>query len=86
MQFEASSPDGSGVVFTIEKIEGDKVHIDGNHPLAGQTLHFDVEVLGIRDATEEEMEHGHVHGEGGHDHDHDHDDEDDEDGDGGLEQ
>jgi FKBP-type peptidyl-prolyl cis-trans isomerase SlyD len=68
MQFETSSPDGHGMAFTVEKIEDDKVHIDGNHPLAGQTLHFDVEVLSMRAATEEEMEHGHAHGGDGHHH------------------
>jgi FKBP-type peptidyl-prolyl cis-trans isomerase SlyD len=68
MQFETHSDDGQGIVFTVEKIEEDKVHIDGNHPLAGQTLHFDVEVLAVRDATSEEMEHGHAHGEHGHEH------------------
>ena len=68
MQFETQSPDGHGVVFTVEALEGDKVTIDGNHPLAGQTLHFDVEVLKIRDATEEELSHGHAHGGDGHHH------------------
>jgi FKBP-type peptidyl-prolyl cis-trans isomerase SlyD len=68
MQFESQSPDGHGVVFTVEAIEGDKIHIDGNHPLAGQTLHFDVEVISMRDATDEEKEHGHAHGEDGHHH------------------
>lgn len=68
MQFEAHTPDGQGVVFTVEALEGDKIKIDGNHPLAGQTLHFDVEVLSMRDATKEEMEHGHAHGEDGHHH------------------
>ena len=63
MQFETSSPDGAGMVFTVEEIQGDKVMIDGNHPLAGETLHFDVEVLEVRDATAEEVEHGHAHGE-----------------------
>lgn len=84
MQFESRTPDGHGMIFTVDSIEEDTVHIDGNHPLAGETLHFDVEVLGIRDATDEEKEHGHAHGPGGaHDHeghgheghDHDHDDE-----------
>jgi len=76
MQFEAHTPDGQGIVFTVEGLEDDKVKIDGNHPLAGQTLHFNVEVLEVRDATEEEMEHGHAHGPGGH-HDHgDHGDHD----------
>ena len=73
MQFESRSPDGQGMVFTVDSIEGDTVNIDGNHPLAGETLHFDVEVLAIRDATAEEKEHGHAHGPGGHGHDHDHD-------------
>ncbi|HAR43550.1 MAG TPA: peptidylprolyl isomerase [Bdellovibrionales bacterium] len=68
MQFQAHAPDGSGVVFTIEKVEGDNVHINGNHPLAGQTLHFDIEVLDIRDASEEERSHGHAHGPDGHHH------------------
>jgi FKBP-type peptidyl-prolyl cis-trans isomerase SlyD len=68
MQFEAQTPDGHGVVFTVESLEGDKVHIDGNHPLAGQTLHFEVEVLSMRDATKEELEHGHAHGPDGHHH------------------
>jgi FKBP-type peptidyl-prolyl cis-trans isomerase SlyD len=70
MQFEASSQSGEEVVFTVESIEGDRVHVDGNHPLAGETLHFDVEVLKVRDATAEEMEHGHAHGPHGHGHDH----------------
>lgn len=68
MQFEAQTPDGHGVVFTVERLDGDKVHIDGNHPLAGQTLHFDVEVIAVRDATAEEKEHGHAHGPDGHHH------------------
>ncbi len=68
MQFQAQSPEGHGMVFTIVKLEGDDVTIDGNHPLAGQTLHFAVEILSMRAATSEEMSHGHVHGEGGHHH------------------
>lgn len=68
MQFEANGGDGEGMIFTIEKVEGDQVHIDGNHPMAGVTLHFDVEVLEVREATEEEMDHGHAHGGDGHHH------------------
>jgi FKBP-type peptidyl-prolyl cis-trans isomerase SlyD len=68
MQFEAQTPDGQGVVFTVEAIEGDKVKIDGNHPLAGQRLHFDVEVISMRDATDDEKAHGHAHGPDGHHH------------------
>ncbi|MDD1608181.1 MAG: peptidylprolyl isomerase [Methylococcaceae bacterium] len=65
MQFQADVSDGPGVV-TIIKIEGDDVTIDGNHPLAGQALTFDVEVIAVRPATSEELEHGHVHGAGCH--------------------
>ena len=67
MQF-SSEVGGDHRVFTVTGVEGDKVKIDGNHPLAGQTLHFDVEVVEIRNATSEELKHGHVHGPGGHDH------------------
>ena len=68
MQFQAQSPEGHGMVFTVSGIEGDEVKIDGNHPLAGETLHFAVEVLKMREATQEEMEHGHAHGPDGHHH------------------
>lgn len=67
MQFSAEV-NGNNQMFVITSVEKDKVQVDGNHPLAGQTLHFDVEVVEIRDATKEELEHGHVHGEHGHDH------------------
>ena len=71
MQFEARGPQGSQVV-TVVKIDGDDVTLDGNHPLAGVTLNFDVKVVEVREATAEELEHGHVHGEGagcgGHEH------------------
>jgi FKBP-type peptidyl-prolyl cis-trans isomerase SlyD len=50
---------------TIKKLEGDTVTIDSNHPLAGTTLNFDVTVLDVRDATEEELAHGHIHAGGG---------------------
>ena len=53
---------------TIMAIEGDTIVVDFNHPLAGQTLNFSIEVVGVRDATEEEKKHGHVHGPGGHEH------------------
>ena len=67
MQFSAEVAGGNRI-FTITGFEGDKVNVDGNHPLAGQTLHFAVEVVEVRDATKEELEHGHVHGPGGHQH------------------
>jgi len=55
-------------VVTVTLIQGDMVTVDANHPLAGQDLHFTVEVIDVRDASEEELEHGHVHGAGGHHH------------------
>ena len=67
-QFTSQSPDGHAQVFTVTKVNTDSVTLDGNHPLAGQDLTFDVEVIERREATEEEMSHGHVHGAGGHDH------------------
>ena len=56
------------IVFVVEGVEGDTVRLNGNHPLAGQTLHFAVEVGSVRDASREELEHGHAHGPGGHAH------------------
>ena len=67
MQFSAEVK-GDNRIFTVTGLEGEKVQVDGNHPLAGQTLNFDVEVVEIRDATKEELEHGHIHGPGGHQH------------------
>ena len=67
MQFQAQTDEGVRL-FTVTTVVGDMVTLDGNHPLADQTLHFDVEVVGVRDATAEELEHGHVHGAGGHHH------------------
>ncbi len=64
MEFHAQTDHGLQVVEVIE-IEGETVTIDGNHPLAGVTLNFEVEVMEIRDATEEELQHGHVHSPGG---------------------
>lgn len=64
MQFHASAPDGGMQIVTVREVEGDDVIVDGNHPLAGQRLHFQVKVVEVRDATAEELEHGHVHGEG----------------------
>jgi FKBP-type peptidyl-prolyl cis-trans isomerase SlyD len=67
MEFHAETEQGLQVV-TVTKVEGDTVTIDGNHPLAGVDLTFDVEVTEIRAATEEEVQHGHAHGAGGHHH------------------
>jgi FKBP-type peptidyl-prolyl cis-trans isomerase SlyD len=67
MQFTASGPEGQRIV-TITKVGLETVTVDGNHPLAGQTLNFDVKIVGVREATAEELSHGHVHGAGGHHH------------------
>ena len=67
MQFQARTDDGVRV-FTVTAVVGDMVTLDGNHPLADKTLNFDVEIVSVREATAEELEHGHVHGAGGHHH------------------
>ncbi len=64
LQLEAQFPEGTQVA-TVKAIDGDEVTIDGNHPLAGETLNFEIEVVGVRAATEEELAHGHPHGPGG---------------------
>ena len=53
---------------TIEKVGMSVVDVDLNHPMAGKELHFDIEIVEVREASAEEVEHGHVHGEGGHQH------------------
>ncbi|WP_425502337.1 FKBP-type peptidyl-prolyl cis-trans isomerase [Pseudoxanthomonas sacheonensis] len=53
---------------TIQKVGMSVVDVDLNHPMAGKDLHFDVEIVEVREATAEELEHGHVHGDGGHHH------------------
>jgi FKBP-type peptidyl-prolyl cis-trans isomerase SlyD len=67
MQLHAQSAQGPQAM-TVTHIAGDMVTIDGNHPLAGQDLDFDVEITEVRAATDEELAHGHVHGPGGHEH------------------
>ncbi len=67
MQFHAEG-EGGPVMITVVKVEGDEVTVDGNHPLAGEALTFDVEITEVRDATDEELEHGHGHGPDGHGH------------------
>ncbi|MGA8263825.1 MAG: peptidylprolyl isomerase [Ignavibacteriaceae bacterium] len=68
MGFLAKSPQGKDVQFFIKEIEDEKITVDFNHPLAGKALHFDLELVNLRDATPEELDHGHVHGDGGHHH------------------
>ena len=67
MQFQAGERGDMGV-FTVMDVEDGNVMLNGNHPLAGVTLHFNVDITDVRAATEEELAHGHVHGPGGHHH------------------
>jgi FKBP-type peptidyl-prolyl cis-trans isomerase SlyD len=69
MQFEGSAEaSGETRVYTVTEIAEDKVVVDGNHPLAGQTVVFSCVVTGVRAASVEELAHGHVHGAHGHHH------------------
>ncbi len=61
MAFEAQAPDGSIQRIVVKNVEGDEVTIDANHPLAGVTLNFDIEIVNVKEATKEEIAHGHVH-------------------------
>ena len=67
-QLQGHGDDGQAQVFTVIKIKGDKVMLDGNHPMAGKALRFAVTVTEVRAATEDEITHRHVHGEHGHQH------------------
>lgn len=67
MQFNAQSNNGPRTV-TVTQVDTDTITVDGNHPLAGQHLNFEVEITAVREATAEELSHGHVHGPGGHHH------------------
>jgi FKBP-type peptidyl-prolyl cis-trans isomerase SlyD len=67
MTFVAQGEGGQQRQVRVVEVEGDDVTIDANHPMAGKTLHFDVEVVEVREATPQEVAHGHVHA-GGHDH------------------
>ena len=66
MMFRADTADGRTVPLWVAKVEADTVWVDQNHPLAGENLNFAIEVVAVRDATEEERSHGHVHGPNGH--------------------
>lgn len=61
MTVEVTDEDGYDYVATVKELKGDSVLLDFNPPLAGKTLTYDVEVLGVREATDEEREHGHAH-------------------------
>lgn len=69
MQFEGGAEDSDEqFIYTVTDVAEDKVVVDGNHPLAGQTLRFQCHIEGVRPATDEEVAHGHVHGAHGHHH------------------
>jgi FKBP-type peptidyl-prolyl cis-trans isomerase SlyD len=68
MRFQTEDEDGDDVIVTVTDITPEEVTIDANHPLAGQTLRFDVKIVSVRACTAEELEHGHVHGPGDHHH------------------
>lgn len=70
-QFRGQSHDGNddhAPVFMVVDVTAENVKLDGNHPLAGKDLFFDVEIMAMREATKDEVAHGHAHGEGGHHH------------------
>jgi len=67
MQFQAQTNHGPRVV-TVVGVDPDTVTVDANHPLAGETLSFAVKVVDVRDASQQELDHGHAHGPGGHHH------------------
>lgn len=61
MQFQTRDPNGQALNITVKEVADDTVKIDANHPLAGQSLHFEVSIKDVREATEEELSHGHAH-------------------------
>ena len=67
-RLQGAGADGQPQVFNVVKIKGTQVHLDGNHPLAGQALRFSCKVTAVRAASAEEITHRHVHGEHGHQH------------------
>ena len=85
MQFEgmpdAADADEEAMIFTVTDIADDKVVLDGNHPLAGMALRFELSVVDVRAASDEEIAHEHVHGAHGHHHGDDDEDEGEDEGD-----
>jgi FKBP-type peptidyl-prolyl cis-trans isomerase SlyD len=67
MRLQTQGANGARAV-TVTQVVGDMVTLDGNHPLAGKNLNFEVQIAAVREATAEELTHGHVHGPGGHHH------------------
>jgi FKBP-type peptidyl-prolyl cis-trans isomerase SlyD len=68
MQFHAQGPDGQSLVVAVVAVEDETVTVDGNHPLAGVQLNFEVSIVDVRDATADEISHGHAHGPDAHHH------------------
>ncbi|MFB6349006.1 FKBP-type peptidyl-prolyl cis-trans isomerase [Moraxella marmotae] len=68
MQFQTQTQDGHVMLVSVKDVTDDVVVVDGNHPLAGVELTFDVEIVEVREATADEIAHGHAHGVGGHHH------------------
>ena len=68
MQLQSQDKDGNAFLVNVTKIEDDKITVDANHPLAGQTLHFSISIESVRKAEAEELSHGHVHADGQHHH------------------
>lgn len=68
MGFPAQISDEDMAMLWVVNVGADQVQVTMDHPLAGETLHFDVEIVDVRDATEDELDHGHPHGPGGHHH------------------
>jgi FKBP-type peptidyl-prolyl cis-trans isomerase SlyD len=67
MQFQSETDEGP-VMVTVVDVTEETITVDGNHPLAGVELNFDVTIREVREASDEELAHGHVHGAGGHHH------------------
>jgi len=68
IELQSQDQDGNPFVVTVIKLDDEKITVDANHPLAGETLHFSVSIEDIREALEEEISHGHAHSAGGHSH------------------
>ncbi len=66
VELQVQDENGNPMMARIDRVDNENVKLDFNHPLAGKELHFKVKVVGLRDATEEELEHGHVHGDDHH--------------------
>lgn len=68
MGFAVEGPRGQEIMLFVTEVHDDRVYVDTDHPLAGQTLHFSIEVVSVRQATAEEIDHGHPHEDGMHYH------------------